>query len=347
MKPRDIQLPNPPSAEELQAVIEACDRNPRVETAPRAPATARAHTGSDAAFMMALGITSALAGAALTIGPTVSWKLTQVSAGMKDLGVQGGVLLIGGLILISMALLRRGQIALSTPSIEQAEDRLLLEQLTKESIRTGQDLVRVESELVRLQSGVANSLQEFEDRVALSTRDVIAAMPSNENSGSEEAIYRLAASLDQVGMRIEQRLKTQYGALQDHLEDVGAAILSARNQVQGLQQAGENHVAALRGEVAAQVENALGATGYWSGNKRHFAGPSLGVLDSIEDVTIQSLPDVGSIGSALPAGAEEAREVEAPSTSMDSLSEMDTKTRLVQLSTLLADPKLRRALEGL
>ena len=54
------------------------------------------------------------------------------------------------------------------------------------------------------------------------------------------------------------------------------------------------------------------------------------------------------IGAALPVHPEEAREHGASTNPLAMLGDdVDTRTRLLQLSTLLADPKLRKALEGI
>ncbi|HTF90697.1 MAG TPA: hypothetical protein VK843_19920 [Planctomycetota bacterium] len=312
------------------------------------PQPVHAPSGFDAAFLMLLGIGCVAGGLALSLGPKVSWKVAQIATGFKHLGVEGGVLAMGGLILVAIGMLRRGQIALRTPSPEQAEDRAMIEQLTKDSIRHSEELAHMESGLAHVEAEVTASRRVLEERMQANSQAILSAVTAPKDSGSsEEAIFRLAASLDQVGMRIEQRLKTQYTALQDHLEDVGAAILSARNQVQGLQRSGIDHAAALRNEVQTQVETALEQTGYWSTERQNQGQtPSLGVLDSLGDDN-QNDEELESIDAALPEDPEEAREHGAATPPMFDQDEIDTKTRLVQLSTLLTDPKLRKALEGI
>lgn len=344
MKSRQQNSPLKPSEQEIFNESEMAAE----ALAPQAklPTPVRSASGFDAIFLQLAGVALLGGGLALCLGPKLSWKLTQIADGFKYLGVQGGVLAIGGLTLVGLGLLRRGQIALGTPTAEQAEDRLLIEQLTKDSLRFADDLTRLESSLAHVEAELVRSRRTLEERIAAGTREVINAIPPpHEAPSSEDAIFRLAASLDQVGARIEQRLKTQYTALQDHLEDVAAAILSARNQMQGLEHTGVQNAVALRQEVASQVETALEETGFWTNGKRNPNPPSLGLLDTLEDPAAPS-HDVEDFNAPLPQ-AEAPNAFPQPSARMMSADELDTKTRLVQLSSLLADPKLRQALEGL
>ncbi|HUR28407.1 MAG TPA: hypothetical protein VM509_09485 [Planctomycetota bacterium] len=319
-----------------------------VQPKPVRPEPVRTPSGFDATLLMLMGAGCVCGGLLLSLGPRLSWKLSQIATGFKHLGVEGGVLVMGGLVLCGLGLLRRGQHAARVPTVEQAEDRALIEQLTKDSLRLAEELSRVESGLAHVEAELTSSRRTLEDQLSRGTQATQAVLavvtaPREENT-SEDAIFRLAASLDQVGMRIEQRLKTQYTALQDHLEDVGAAILSARNQVQGLQRTRDDHAAALREEVHAHVENALEETGIWSNPRKDGKLPSLGVLDSIDEHVEVELEQVDA---ALPLNPEEAREHGMTNDATIRIEEVDTKTRLVQLSTLLADPKLRQALEGI
>jgi hypothetical protein len=340
--------PTPIEPDVDEALADGPGKDDSRRPTPVLPKPVRTASGFDAAFLSVLGVGCVAGGLTLALGPKMSWKLEQIATGFKHLGVEGGVLVMGGLLLAALGMLRRGQIALRTPTVEQAEDRQLLEQLAKDTLRLAENLSHLESGITHLETHLASSRRAVEERVGASTAEVLTAIATpRENNSGEEAIYRLAASLDQVGMRIEQRLKTQYTALQDHLEDVGAAILSARNQVQGLQRAREEHAAALRDEVQTQVETALEETGFWSNSREPNKGPSLGVLDTIDDGATAHHESLESVSAALPLNPEEAREHGVATPREYDEHEPDTQTRLIQLSSLLADPKLRSALESM
>ena len=350
MKSRNRNSPLKPSDEEIFADVDAASDLPTQES--KLPMPVRPPSAFDALFLQLSGLCLLGGGLVLCLGPKLSWKLNQITDGFKYLGVQGGVLATSGLILVGLGLLRRGQIALRTPTAEQAEDRLLIEQLTKDSLRVADDLARLESALSHVETELVRSRRALEERMEASTQQVISAIPlPKEGPSAEDAIFRLAASLDQVGARIDQRLKTQYTALQDHLEDVGAAILAARNHLQGMAPPDSNHAAELREELHAHVESALEETGFWTDGQRNPNPPSLGLLDTLEDPAGQGVQDVEDVNAALPGECEPdnyQRDGETPRSSpMFSLDDVDTKTRLIQLSSLLADPKLRQALEGL
>ncbi|MBK8179837.1 MAG: hypothetical protein IPK67_13335 [Planctomycetes bacterium] len=352
MKPRTAQPVTLDDQEELHV-----DSEPYVE--PGRPSPSRRSPGGRsgdavAALAVVAGLGAFGAGALLALGTIVSPQLGKFQSLAATHGIEAGSLAIGGALLAMLGVLRRGQVALRKPTAEQMEDRLLLEQLTKDSLRSAEMLERLENSLEGLSIAVANSRKGLEDRVTQCAREVVAAIPEPIPPASpEEAIFRLAASLDQVGMRIEQRLKTQYTALQDHIEDVGAAILSARNQMQGIAQREQAQAQSLREEVQTQVERALEETGFWSAAQGNPNSHSLGVLDTIEEPCVENslggLHDLGSIDAALPANGDEAGlDGYTPGAANSALNmDVDTKTRLVQLSSLLADPKLRRALEGM
>jgi hypothetical protein len=346
MKSRTRTSPLKPSEEEIFNEVE--EPMEALRPASKLPTPVRPPSSFDATFLQLLGLGLLGLGVALSLGPKMSWKLNQVADGFKYLGVQGGALAVGGILLVGMGLLRRGQIALRTPTEEQAEDRLLIEQLSKDSLRVGDDLARLESGLTQITTELARSRRTMEERLNACTQEIIGAIPlPKAGPSADDAIFRLAASLDQVGARIEQRLKTQYNALQDHLEDVGAAILSARNQMQGLEQVGGNHAAVLREEVQAQVEVALEETGFWANGGRNPNAPSLGLLDTLGDPQVHSQHDVEAVQAPLPQDNPSGSAQPQVAPMMFNSDEVDTKTRLVQLSSLLADPKLRQALEGL
>ena len=351
MKPRAAHTYQAPAEDDLQVDSEPYVE-PKRKTAPQ-HAKNRAPWGTSAWLATGLGGACMLAGAAFAFGTTLG--IGEIAASASELGLRAGTLVLGGATLAMFGILRRGQLGLAQPSSEELEDRLLLEQLTKDSLNQGETLERLENLVANLSGELRSTRAELEACVERGARAVIGAIPPPAPPQSpDEAIFRMAASLDQVGMRIEQRLKTQYTALQDHIEDVGAAILSARNQMQGLTRHGAEHAQELRREVQSQVEKALEETGFWSGAAQANGDTPLGVLDTIEDpVPEEHLPgepraenyDLGAVGSALPGTNEEPENVEVAALPLQ--LDLDTKTRLVELKSLLADPKLRRALGGL
>jgi hypothetical protein len=126
-----------------------------------------------------------------------------------------------------------------------------------------------------------------------------AAQPQQpQQSGvGEEAIFRLAASLDQLGARMEQRLKSQYGAMQDSLEELNGVVLAVRKNMQEMLDAAaaEQHAwAQQQPDAAASLE----PTAYVHPDSEPMPvqdappveGTPLGLLDSLDDPMSEPRP---------------------------------------------------------
>lgn len=334
-----------------------------------------------------LGMFSAFVGVVLCAAPKVSWKLGQISEGFKYLGIEGGTLVMGGLVLFALGMLRRAQIA---DREEEADDRLLVEQVAA-------DLLQVRDSLEEVNGGtsqLAKEMRALQGQVA-EVAQVQAAQPQQQPQQSgvgEEAIFRLAASLDQLGARMEQRLKSQYGAMQDSLEELNGVVLAVRKNMQEMLEAAasEQHAwaqqqapAPAHPEQAAYME-AEPAPMIHMQDAPPVEGTPLGLLDSLDDpmteprpVTpppqqlartgFQPMAQAGTASLAQTGIAPLARTGMTPRAAVpaprpqaareeDSWAELvqldppaehqaETQQKLDQLNSLLADDRLRAALD--
>lgn len=366
-----------------------------------AESTARPGRGSasEVSMMMMFSVACLLGGIVLALGPKLSWKLTQITEGAAYLGIHSGALIIGGLVIAGLALLRRGQVGMEGTADQQAEDRTLIEQLATDGLQ----MKHAVEQLSRTMSSMTNQVSELRGEIDVKLRETITALKNElprlaptplapAGGGQQDALFMLAASLDQVGERIELRLKNQFDTLQDHFEDIGASILSARHSMDEMLHGGERRPAAAevtswtpdatRGPTPRPTNAPLNAarpnaprhTGGQSGGPMGAINPNgpngsasgmvvespLGVLDLIDDEHMYFSPDarLESIGAALPAEhdtmartlenqwSEDALSAapEVPAVSMQRQA-LDTQTKLIQLSTLLSDERLRAALD--
>jgi hypothetical protein len=185
--------------------------------------------GSEAAFIMFLGLTFTLAGVALALGPRFSWKLGQISRGFSYLGVHGGTLLIGGVILAGLGLVRRAQAQSALAADEPNDDQLILERVASDLIQMRNSVEHVARCVNEVDTKIGHVSKNVRDLEFKLRRDEQEARPETPiDDGQRDAIFRLAASVDHVGARIDHRLKSQYDSLQLRLEDISAIVLAAQ-----------------------------------------------------------------------------------------------------------------------
>ncbi len=182
-------------------------------------------------LLIVLGGTAITAvGVALTVAvdrvPRGEW----IAAKLGEAGLASGALAATGLVLATVGLAMRSMArahhkALSRASIprEPKPPQQLLT-LTEDQSKIRMAMGNVQAELL------ANKARQ--DSILDVLRDV-SGFVHNEQAQAN-AMFRLAASLDQLGARIEQRLKNQQESMQTRIEEVATTIEESR---QGLMQA--------------------------------------------------------------------------------------------------------------
>ena len=304
-------------------------------------------------MFLAFGGMCALVGVAATILPRMSWKADQIMAGFETLGVDSGTLLMGGLVLMALGLVRRAQDA-ARPDNDQ---ELLMEQIAT-------DLMELRGSLEDLRGSAAalSGRVEFVGGAVAQIGEQIEArnaVPAH----SQDALFQLAASLDKLGARLDQRLKVNHTMVQESLEELVSSIEHSRRSVE------ERVPVALSHLIDNPIENTVyeqtpivTAPAEQSCDAAHSRG-SLGVLDSITDDIPAALPadaqthgiDFDHLDQQSP---ELARGMEATSRAAQSggawddepMAEhdaSDTAQKLEQLQSLLSDERLRAALDSM
>jgi len=272
------------------------------EQQPRAPlgshlSITRPPTRSPQATLLTLtGLAVAAFGCFLSLGPSISPQAERVVQGLAGLGVHGGVLFVGGLMLVGMGMLRRGQVTLADIA-RTAVDPGLVEDMASDIVRLGAAFDRSTGMLDSLQDGLAGV------RTVVENPPMPPAPPPppvQDNTGFEDAIFRMAASLDKVGAKIEERLKSQFAELQTRIASVEASMAKAEEGVNRLADrtvrgpdVGPVHhtVADVAGQPALE-HTGIGAA---AGTSPDHAEGSLGVLDDIHDPVTAPLPATPSV----------------------------------------------------
>jgi hypothetical protein len=177
-------------------------------------------------FALLFGFGFVLCGVVLAAGPRLSWKIDQISRGFAYLGVHGGTLIVGGILLAAIGLVLRAQ-SLAAETAGTRDEVPMLEGLTS-------DVLQMHNSLDHLARCV-DSFETKMERVAKDVRELEFKFPRPEpapaappepalDEGQKDAIFRLAASVDHLGARIDQRLKAQYKELYERLEEINALV---------------------------------------------------------------------------------------------------------------------------
>lgn len=329
--------------------------------APDRPPTIAAGGGWDATIMLLCGFAASVIGMVLCAGPSLSWKAGQVSQGLGQLGLHGGTMIMGGLALAGMGLLRRGQGQLGLSVIRGSDDDLLLEQVAADLCEVRSVLLDVTGQVTSIGEGLLGLQAEVQ--AGSRARSV-------EEQGEGNAVFRLAASLDQLGARFEQRLGGHHAALQDGLaglrsalDDCNAAIadLAAGSAAPAIEEEAPTPVVEPTADAVSDeseepsmihlpelpVEADLG-------HELAVDELSLGVLDALEDV-----PAIDPAAAALLSAAahplvemdEALPGLEEAMPALPSASEVSQPTAVedpaAALSSMLSDEEIRAALADL
>lgn len=217
---------------------------PPVLDAPRTAGPALA----GAAGLLLLGLGGAI-GAALAIGAP---PLDGLAAKAMKLGLTPGVALVGGTVTLAVAVATHGLAGLlrrTIDTLELASDPVPLLERVEDGIH---DLgARAHDSEQRAVHGLRTAIQPLTERLGNLENAVTTARLSmeEEDDPSRDAVWRLAASMDQIRAQLDQRLSEQLSTYEDHL-------------AAGLERASQQHLEALESALRAsqaQIESEVAA----------------------------------------------------------------------------------------
>ncbi len=368
--------------------------------APRpAPAQARSSGGGDSVLWILLGLGSLSVGVLLAAAPNISWTASKIAERLAGMGVHSGVAVVGGLTLMVLGLIRRGQNAARAEL--QYDSSLLFEQIASELIEIRGALESSTARGERLEARLDDLSKDLLlAREALSGE--LQALTARE--GNSSALFQLASGLDKLGLRVEQRLRLHHSTLQESVDELAATLEHSRRSLEeqihalsATQYDAPQHDAAeydapagyeaapyeteqpeaaayesATGEVIARdttplelaAQHARDEAQQTSAPQAQDNSNSLGLLDQFDDVA----PALPTPNAAAPQRALEqdfgssrgethveldraARSLRTDATWDEQMmvehQDLDTKTKLLQLESLLSDERLRSALEAM
>ncbi len=193
----------------------------------------------------AVGVLLVVCGIALAALPTLVPQYAWAVNSAAKYGATAGLLALGGLVLIGLGRVVR-HVNRSAAAIEQTntEDMEMLEHLVLDFTKMRDGVQELRQELLQLREASTTILQT-----------TVGLSEAQSSEGRQDAIFRMAASLDQVGARIEHRLGTQSTALQDTLTELSNSISATHKLVTELASAPPRHSSSHEPGYESRVES--------------------------------------------------------------------------------------------
>jgi len=178
-----------------------------------------------AGFLFFLGLVLVGAGAGFAFAPHYSWQVVKIARSAQALGLENGTLVVGGLVLLGMAVLARGLAAAGAPHDHSSEIQGLQSELSLVNEQVANKFGQLRTTLVQ----VGESVQ------ALASFQAAQAQQQPERSEPEavrEAVFRLAASLDKLHAHFDERLHAVDLQLRSGFETLLHAGQELRHQLE-------------------------------------------------------------------------------------------------------------------
>jgi hypothetical protein len=179
----------------------------------------------ESSLIQLCGWAALLTGAAASVGAQYVSPLGGLAGALDSLGLSGSLLGVCGVALIAVGRVRRGQVDLARRADDARDMELLYEQLSNEFL----GLRGAVEEVQRDNGATRGAVQKVHGEV--STVQQMLADAAAQPDGAQDALFRLAASLDKMSARVEQRMNTQFESFQGGLTAVRDDIVQAQSNL--------------------------------------------------------------------------------------------------------------------
>ena len=180
-----------------------------------------------------------LGGLAITVGPKYVTELGWYAKQIARSGFSGEIMCLGGLVMIGLGWIASYQRGFTHTLLQPGMAESLIEDLQTEVV-AAQDLIRNLGG-TQVEQGV--DLRYLKKALGEARNETRAADP-------KDAIFRLAASLDQLGARLDQRIGEATSVLQDANYELSSMVESS---CEGIQERMEQNFRTLSDEVRKTI----------------------------------------------------------------------------------------------
>lgn len=304
-------------------------------------------------WMFLAGTALVGSGVGLTVLPMLARDLSWITNSFAKHGITGAPIAMTGVVLCGMWIATRKRHEQPAAAPTGADHDLLLEQLA--------------SDLAQARGGIQDLRVEFvylKDQVqSAATQRELQEAQSGAND-AQSAMFGLAASMDQLAARLEQRIKTQDAVLQEAIQNLrndvtatGVCVAELRTRIEeGMQSSNQTHDGYSEyrsgGERQIEIEGGYRADDndlevYVELDESEERG--LGLLDEFDDHgqhnTLKQSPSIRPSTNRAQLALDVER-VTAPIPSRHDASEASIDEKLAALRSLMSDPTVRHALEA-
>jgi hypothetical protein len=153
-------------------------------------------------FLFLLGFALVAGSIGLALAPHYSWQVTKIARVAAEMGLQNGALLVGGLVLFGLGIVARVAGSAAPVSDHRAEYEALQSELSIFNEQLTTKLAQLRTALMQVHDGVGS----------ISAQQQAQAQAQNETErnsprdSSQDAIFRLAASLDKLHAHFDERV---------------------------------------------------------------------------------------------------------------------------------------------
>ena len=191
-----------------------------------------ASTGGFGSFVLSsTGFLLAAGGLALATAPHFSWQLTKVGRELASMGLESGTFVVGGLLLFGLGLVYRAVHAAASRTTPVRDEGMNELGLYVEDLATDLALLRESTMHVCSQVEGFGQHQEALHQELRAGHHHAAEAEGRGAVSQHEAMFRLAASLDQLNARIDERMHHMDVQLRGHFQGVGEAIRESRESM--------------------------------------------------------------------------------------------------------------------
>src|SRR5262245_12654101 len=143
-------------------------------------------------FLFLLGFALVAVGAGFALAPHYSWQVTKVAHAAAAMGLHSGAILVGGMVLMGLGIVSRTASSAHPQADHRAEFEALQSDLNLFNEQLTTKLAQLRAALLQVQDGLtgvaAQQQAQMQDQGG----------HGSPGDGAQDAIFRLAASLDKL-----------------------------------------------------------------------------------------------------------------------------------------------------
>ncbi len=261
--------------------------------------------GAESVLLFLTGFAVAAGGLALAAAPNMSWHLSKIALKLESMGIHSGTFIMGGLVLLGLGMVTR---SLAHAVHAASADPSLFAQLADDVTRTRASVGRLDRRVALVGKTVQTQGQSqsealaalpSQSRAALETALAQSKGDEEQRGSKSDALWRLAASVDQLGARLDRGLEEQRKLMEAQLRQVweelssGTAAGGAAAPVEHAYEHERAHEHDGHEAWDAGATEAAGADGYdaYDDSESTFGGESYAHADASElDQAAPALP---------------------------------------------------------